>query len=70
MNKLDLPYPASSEEVSENTYKSQNTYWLGDDASALGPFWPGNLAASSSGPVLDDGAAERDGDYGHDGSFE
>ena len=41
MTNLEFPYPASSEEVSENTYKSKNTYWLGDDASSLGPYWPG-----------------------------
>ena len=58
------------EEVSENTYKSKNTYWLGDDASSLGPYWPGNGDASGSGQASDDGEAIRDDDYGNDGSFE
>ena len=70
MAKLELPCPESSEEVSEKTYKSKNTYWLGDDASSLGPYWLGNVDASSSGQAPDDGEAARDDDHGHDGSFE
>ena len=70
MKKLELPFPDSSEEVSENTYKSKNTYWLGDDASSLGPYWPGNVGASSSGQAHDDDAASRDDGFGHNGSFE
>ena len=68
--KLELPFPESSEEVLENTYKSKNTFRLGDDAYSLGPYWPGNLDASSSGQAPYDGEAARDDDYGSDGSFE
>ena len=70
MKKLDLPYPDSSAEVSENTYKSQNTYWLGDDASSLGPYWPGNLVAPSSGQASGDGAAAEGGEFGHNDYIE
>ena len=61
MTKLELPYPESSDELSEAAYKSKNRFWFGDDASSLGPYWPGNAAASSSGPA--DG---EDDDEGHD----
>ena len=70
MTKLEFPYAESSEEVSENTYKSKNTYWLGDDASSLGSFWPGNVGASSSGQAPEDGAATRYDDFGNVGPFE
>ena len=30
MNKLELPYPESSEELTEVAYKSKNRYWFGD----------------------------------------
>ena len=69
MTKLELPCAESSEEVSENTFKSKNTYWLGDDASSLGSFWPGNDGASGSGQAPGDGEATRFDDFGHDSSF-
>ena len=70
MKKLELPYPASSEELTEAEWKSKNTYWLGDDATSLGPFWPGNLAASSSGQATGDGAPAGGGDFGHNDYIE
>ena len=56
-----LPYPESSDELTEAAYKSKNRYWFGDDASSLGPYWHGNVAASSSGP-----AAGEDDEEEHD----
>ena len=57
MTQLNLPAPAaSSEEVSEGTYMAQNeyTYWFGDDASSLAPYWQGNPGQSSSRPAAHD----------------
>ena len=54
MTQLNLPLgPDSSAEVSENTYMAQNeyTYWFGDDASSLAPYWQGDPGQSSSGPA-------------------
>ena len=70
MKKLELSYPSSSDELPEAVWKSKNTYCLGDDASSLGPYWPGNIAASSPGQATDDGAAARVGDFGHDDHIE
>ena len=52
MTKLELPYIESSDELTEAAYKSKNRYWFGDDTSSLGPYWHGNVAASSSGQLL------------------
>ena len=70
MKKLELPYPASSEELPEAEWKSKNTYWLGDDASSLGPYWPGNLAASSSDQASGDGAAAGGDEFVHNDYIE
>jgi hypothetical protein len=60
MKQLNFPEPSceSSEEVSENTYKSKNTYWFGDDASSLAPYWPGTQGESSSGQAFGGGNEE------------
>ena len=57
MTQLNLPVAsASSEEVSEDTYMAQNkyTFWFGDDASSLAPYWQGDPGQSSSGPAAHD----------------
>ena len=57
MTQLNLPVgPASSDEVSEGTYMAQNdyTFWFGDDASSLAPYWQGDPGQSSSGPAAHD----------------
>ena len=66
MTQLNLSYPDSSAEVSENTYMAQNkyTYWFGDDASSLAPYWQGDPGQSSSGPAAHD--AEDDEEYDED----
>ena len=65
MDKLGVTYSSSSAEVSENTYMAQHpyTYWFGDDASSLAPYWQGgDPGQSSSGPAAHDAeiAAEDD----------
>jgi hypothetical protein len=57
MKQLNFPEPScpSSDEVSENTYKSKNTFWFGDDASSLAPHWPGTQGESSSGQAVGGG---------------
>ena len=57
MTQLKLPLgPDSSAEVFENTYMAQNeyTYWFGDDASSLAPYWQGDPGQSSSSPAAED----------------
>ena len=63
MDKLGVTYLSSSAEVSENTYMAQNkyTYWFGDDASSLAPYWQGDPGQSSSGAAAHD--AEDDAVY-------
>ena len=52
MKELKLPPgPDSSAELDETIWKSQNTYWLGDDASSLGQFWPANRNEASSSQI-------------------
>jgi len=64
MDKFGIAYEASSEEVSEKTYMakhaSEYTYWFGDDASSLAPFWKGDPGQSSSGPAA--AASDEGGD--------
>ena len=63
MEQMGLTYPASSDELPEASWKSQNTYWFGDDASSLGPTWPGNAAESSSGPAVEDPTNDEEEDF-------
>ena len=67
MGQMNLPYPSSSDELPEHSWKSQNTYWLGDDASTLGPSWPGNAAGSSSAPAAEESASDDDAEFDEDG---
>ena len=66
MEQMNLPYPTSSDELPEASWKSQNTYWFGDDASSLGPSWPGNAAGSSSGPAVEESAPDDDDEFDED----
>ena len=68
MKKLDFPLPScsSSAEVSENTYNSKYTYWFGDDASSLAPYWPDSHGASSSGQAFGGNNADDDGEDDED----
>ena len=67
MGQMNLPYPSSSDELPEHSWKSQNTYWFGDDASSLGPSWPGNAAGSSSAPAVEESASDDDAEFEEDG---
>ena len=63
MDQMGIPYPASSQELPEVSWKSQNTYWFGDDASSLGPTWPSNATESSSGPAAEDPAHDEEEEF-------
>ena len=45
------PGPDTSEELDEMAWQSKNTYWLGDDATSLGKYWPANKTEASSSHV-------------------
>ena len=74
MEALHLPVgPASSGELDEIKWKSENSYWIGDDATSLGQFWAGNRtkASSSHAPnveVDNDGVDDDENDDDEDDS--
>ena len=67
MQHSEIPCPEPSAELTENTFIAQNeySYWFGNDASSLAPFWHGDPGQSSSIPAPSAGAgaaAEESGD--------
>ena len=64
MQNSGIPYPEPSAELTESAFMAQNeySYWFGDDASSLAPYWHGDPGQSSSNPAPGAGAAEDSGD--------
>ena len=65
MQLSGIPCPEPSAELTEATFMAQNeySYWFGDDASSLAPFWHGDPGQSSFVPAPGAGAAaEESGD--------
>ena len=64
LQNAGLPNTEPSDEITESAFMAptEYTYWFGDDASSLAPYWPRDPGQSSSHPAPGAGAAEDSGE--------